>query len=118
MVDVTRQMLANTFITLYNQLLVSWHAGNVTQIQTHGLTLIDLLGDMDSVLSTDQSFILGKWIANAKRWAEGNDSYAAYLEYNARNQITLWGPSGQISDYASKQWGGLIRTYYIPRLAL
>lgn len=27
-------------------------------------------------------------------------------EYNARNQITLWGPSGEIKDYANKQWAG------------
>jgi hypothetical protein len=27
-------------------------------------------------------------------------------EYNARNQITLWGPHGEIVDYANKQWAG------------
>ena len=30
-------------------------------------------------------------------------------------QITLWGPSEQINDYASKQWAGLISSYYVPR---
>ena len=29
-------------------------------------------------------------------------------EYNARNQITLWGPNGEIDDYAAKNWAGLI----------
>lgn len=28
------------------------------------------------------------------------------FEYNARNQITLWGPNGEIVDYANKQWSG------------
>ena len=28
-------------------------------------------------------------------------------EYNARNQITLWGPRGEIIDYANKQWAGM-----------
>ena len=28
-------------------------------------------------------------------------------EYNARNQITLWGPHGEIVDYANKQWAGM-----------
>ena len=28
------------------------------------------------------------------------------FEYNARNQITLWGPNGEIKDYANKQWSG------------
>ena len=30
-------------------------------------------------------------------------------EYNARNQITLWGPDGQIVDYANKQWAGKVQ---------
>ncbi|KAF9159304.1 hypothetical protein DFQ26_006721, partial [Actinomortierella ambigua] len=44
-------------------------------------------------------------------------AYEDYLEYNARNQITWWGPRGQgaLADYASKHWGGLVRTYYRPR---
>ena len=37
------------------------------------------------------------------------------FEFNARNQITLWGPSGQIMDYAAKQWSGLVKDYYSPR---
>ena len=31
MVDVTRQVFANAFITLYNELILSWSAKNVTQ---------------------------------------------------------------------------------------
>lgn len=27
----------------------------------------------------------------------------------------LWGPTGQINDYAKKEWGGLVRAYYKPR---
>lgn len=29
----------------------------------------------------------------------------------ARNQITLWGPNGEIKDYANKQWAG--KTIYL-----
>lgn len=117
MVDITRQVFSNTFITLYNQLLSSWNAKNVTQVQIQGVNLINFLLDLDTLLATDETFVLGKWIGDARRWAEGNDTYAAYLEYNARNQVTLWGPSAQINDYASKQWAGLVGTYYVPRFA-
>jgi hypothetical protein len=43
--------------------------------------------------------------------------YRDYLEYSARNQITWWGPHGQgtLADYASKQWGGLVKEFYYPR---
>ena len=67
------------------------------------------------------------------------DAEKALYEYNARNQgsicratqhhlaissnllkivlfqLTLWGPNGQILDYAAKQWSGLFRAYYTPR---
>ena len=59
----------------------------MTAVQTVGLKLIDFLMDLDRVLATDEGFILGKWIADAVRWADGNETYAEYLEYNARNQV-------------------------------
>lgn len=36
-------------------------------------------------------------------------------EWNARNQITLWGPQGEILDYATKQWAGVVADYFKPR---
>ena len=42
----------------------------------------------------------------------------ATLEFNARNQITLWGPHGEINDYAKKDWGGLVSSYYKKRFLL
>jgi alpha-N-acetylglucosaminidase len=39
-------------------------------------------------------------------------------EFNLRNQITLWGPKGQILDYATKHWNGIVQDYYHPRWQL
>ena len=33
-------------------------------------------------------------------------------------QLTLWGPNGEILDYASKHWSGLVSDYYYPRWKL
>jgi hypothetical protein len=30
-------------------------------------------------------------------------------------QVTLWGPDGNINDYASKQWSGLVKDYHMGR---
>lgn len=35
--------------------------------------------------------------------------------WNALNQVTLWGPTGEISDYAIKQWAGVVGAYIKPR---
>merc|ERR1712107_502608 len=49
----------------------------------------------------------------------GSDSAEQdWLEFNARNLITLWGPNGEINDYAKKDWGGLVRGYYKRRWSL
>jgi alpha-N-acetylglucosaminidase len=32
--------------------------------------------------------------------------------------LTLWGPNGEILDYASKQWSGMVADYYYPRWKL
>ncbi|KAF2104360.1 putative alpha-N-acetylglucosaminidase [Rhizodiscina lignyota] len=118
-VDVTRQVMANYFITLYTHLVDSWSSANAkpAAIRDAGSKLLALLSDLDKVLSTNENYLLSKWIAEARSWASGVNasSVASFYEYNARNQITLWGPDAEINDYASKSWGGLISSYYVPR---
>lgn len=77
--------------------------------------MIQLLTDIDSVLLTNENFRLSTWIESARAWAGDDKEQASFFEYNARNQITLWGPNGEISDYAAKQWGGLVSSYHVPR---
>lgn len=123
MVDVSRQVMANAFVPLYIDLVSTYTDRNNTSSRTAKLSaaatkLINLLDSLNSVLSTNEHFQLGRWIESARAWAghnNSNSSDAAYYEYNARNQLTLWGPTGEISDYASKQWAGLVSTYYAPR---
>ena len=82
---------------------------------------------------------MGPWLEMAKALGT-NEAEKALYEYNARNQvgghhityyyvdtsdswlgmktsfqITLWGPNGEIMDYAAKQWSGLFSSYYTPR---
>ncbi|KIJ26768.1 glycoside hydrolase family 89 protein [Sphaerobolus stellatus SS14] len=68
-VDLSRQLLANRFVDVYDALIAIYSSPNSTS------------PDITSA-------------------------------------ITLWGPTGQINDYASKQWTGLVETYYLPRWQL
>ena len=67
---------------------------------------------MDKFLGTRTEFMLGKWIDDAKSWAANKDEQA-YYEKDARSIITIWG--GGLTDYAGRQWNGLMRDYYLPR---
>lgn len=46
-----------------------------------------------------------------------------YYEWNLRTQLTIWGTSdapggdSEVSDYANKQWAGLVSGFYAPRWA-
>lgn len=77
-----------------------------------------LVSDIDRLLGSNEFFLLGRWLEQAKARAHGHSYQAMLYEFNARNQITLWGPDGNILDYAAKQWSGLIRSYYLPRWKL
>ncbi|GBE77354.1 Alpha-N-acetylglucosaminidase [Sparassis crispa] len=116
-VDVTRQVLSNRFIDEYNTLVATYNSTYATPdtVAAAGEPLLAILSTLDSLLATNEYFLLSTWIADARSWAGNNVTYANYLEYNARNQITLWGPTGEINDYASKAWAGLVGGYYTQR---
>ncbi|TKA51950.1 hypothetical protein B0A49_13193, partial [Cryomyces minteri] len=131
MIDVTRQVMSNAFTPLYTDFVARYMASNATNsslsaLSAAGQKLLTLLLDLDAVLSTNTHFALSTWLASARAWANTNTTAnstdqartADLYEYSARNQITLWGPTGQINDYASKAWGGLIASYYVPRWTL
>ena len=118
-VDLSRQLLVNRFIGLYTNLINVWNTTSSTprEVVSASQPMLELVRDLDTLLYTNENYLLSSWIADAKQWAHGNASYAAYLEYQARNQLTLWGPTGEINDYASKQWAGLVGEYYGARWA-
>ena len=89
---------------------------NASALGTAALATLD---DLDEILSTDPNFMLGPWIAAARSW--GTTTAESDLhEWNAREQLTLWGPTGtsDVVDYATKSWGGLTSSFFKPRWEL
>jgi len=131
--DVTRQVLSDLFARLFARLsaFVQHHIptrgqgfnlpqGKITSVEEAEKMmkrLESLIEVADKVVATQGHMLLGKWIDDARRWGK-NEEEADHLEFNARNLITLWGPNGEIADYASKQWAGLLTDYYLPRWSL
>lgn len=116
LVDITRQLLANTFLTTYTQLLTAWNTSspaNHTHISSLSTTLLTTLNTLDTLLSTLPQFQLSTWLSSAR--ASSNATTADPFAASALNQLTLWGPAGEINDYASKQWAGLVGPYYAAR---
>ncbi|KAI0434497.1 glycoside hydrolase family 89 protein [Xylaria sp. FL1042] len=124
LVDWTRQVLGNAFIPLYEQLIATYNTTTNEQsrereLKRQGEKITLLLSTLDTVIATNENFQLSKWIHSARASVNTSDpnhsAIADFLEYQARNQVTIWGPTGQITDYASRSWSGLVATYYLPR---
>ena len=117
LVDVGREVLTEAFDRQLASLKAAEVAKDVSKAQTAQQGMLEVLDDLDSLLSTDENFMLGRWLAWAEQWAH-TDAERQLLLFNARNQLTLWGPTGQILDYATKSWGGLVKGFFRPRWAL
>eukprot|EP00750_Incisomonas_marina_P001454 INCI1126.1.p1 GENE.INCI1126.1~~INCI1126.1.p1 ORF type:complete len:299 (+),score=55.38 INCI1126.1:429-1325(+) len=119
LVDVARSVIAANFSAGWTQYQAAFAAGLRNETLPLGQKLLSVIDDYDTLLSSNGHFMLGRWIQFARNSIPGaTSSQQDWLEFNARNQITLWGPHGEINDYAKKEWGGLVRDYYRARYEL
>lgn len=118
LVDVTRQAAQQLVSDYYLSIRRAFQSHALPELLTAGGVLVyDLLPELDSLLSSHSLFLLGRWLESARAVAT-SDQEAEQYELNARNQVTLWGPGGNILDYANKQLGGLVLDYYGVRWSL
>ncbi|KAH3764057.1 alpha-N-acetylglucosaminidase precursor [Pelomyxa schiedti] len=114
-VQVTLQVLASVMSSFHKQLVASFFMSDSPQFEDFAQKILDILADMDTLLATQQPYLLGKWLADAKAWAQ-DEAEALNYQYNARLQVTQWGyPLTDLNDYAYKMWAGLTRTYQTTR---
>ena len=116
LVDLGVNILTNEFDIERKIFTSAYKDKNLTELQTSGEKLLTFIKEADKLLSSDKIYLLGRWINKAKEIAPNN--YQNLFEFNARNLITLWGPDGNINDYAAKSWGGLYIVYYYQRWKL
>lgn len=121
LVDVARQVFVNAAIPIYQALLAAWN-GPVSptrdaDIEKHGSTPVGLIKDLDRLVGTHKNFLLSTWTGDARKWSantQGQDD----LEFQARNQLILWGPATfapwPLDRYAAKHWHGLFADVYAP----
>ncbi|SPQ93671.1 Alpha-N-acetylglucosaminidase [Plasmodiophora brassicae] len=119
LVDVTRQVLNNFMLDVHARFVDAYRAGQVERAKQAGQQFLDVITDLDRILASDSHWLLGTWLDGARRAAQGNDDVPVdKFLFNARNLITMWGPRAEIADYASKDWAGLMESYYRPRWQL
>ena len=124
LVDVGREYLS---IQPCNTAQAALRSANTTgALAAANASMAGLLSDLDRLLGASDGFLLGGWVGDARALAgeaaAGDAGAAAYLEWNARSQVTSWTPSTAcdgnaaglpaLYDYGNKAWSGLVRGYY------
>ena len=115
LVDVTRQILANYALPLQQKWVLAYLQHDTISYNRYTKAFLELMDDMDILLSTRKDFLLGKWIADARSCGADEKEKDLY-ELNARNIVTLWGDKdSELHEYSNRQWAGLIKYFYKPR---
>ncbi len=117
-IDLARQVLSNIFAELqlvYTPLLNDMGTTYQDLRQFHE-TMSSILQQLERLMSTDVNFLFGRWLEAANTISAGlSQTEKELFQFNARTQVTTWGPEGLVHDYAGKPWGGLLAGYHLPR---
>ena len=111
--DVLRQVLSNYALKLYRQTILCFEEKDIGGFRLKADKFIELLADLDELLYQIPEWRMQKWIDDSVSFAK-NDEEAKLYEYNAREQVTIWGNEEEcvLFDYAWKEWSGLVSEYY------
>jgi alpha-N-acetylglucosaminidase len=115
--DVGRQVLANTGDRYHKQIIAAYRAHDTNSLRLSSDKMLGLIGDMDELTGTRREFLLGIWLADARRWGANREEKNRY-EQDARELLTTWASGDNIPDYANRQWSGLLGRFYHHRWQL
>ncbi|TPG66419.1 alpha-N-acetylglucosaminidase [Hymenobacter nivis] len=115
LVDVSRQVLANYALPLQQRLAQAYQQKNAADFKKYSAQFLALMDDEDRLLATRKDFLLGPWVADARKWGTTPSEKALY-ERNAKDLITLWGDAeSPLNEYSNRQWSGLLTDFYKAR---
>ncbi|HVS96099.1 MAG TPA: alpha-N-acetylglucosaminidase [Puia sp.] len=113
--DITRQVLANYARPLQRKWVDAYRAKDSAGFLLYSGQFVGLIEDLDRLLGTRRDFLLGRWIADARKWGVTPAEKHLY-ERDARDLITLWGgENSPLHEYSNRQWSGLLNGFYKPR---
>ena len=123
-VDAVRQALTDSSYFLLERIAKCYETGDMKGFKEGHEAFLEMISDMDRLLSSTELFSLQRWILSARGIcdeAEGTtEEDRDWMEWNARTLISTWGPEGaaergHLHDYSNRQWGGMLKNFYLPR---
>ena len=119
-IDVVRQSMVDYAAQLLPLINAARNGGNNAEYTRLYQLYLQLMLDLDEMLSYDENFKLERWtslarnIANEVSGTTENDR--RWLEWNARTQVTVWSKGDtDLHDYSNRCWAGLIKDFHYKR---
>lgn len=117
-IDVVRQAMVDYAAQLLP--LINAARGNDAEYTRLYQLYLQLMLDLDEMLSYDENFKLERWTSLARNIAdevEGTtENDRNWLEWNARTQVTVWSKGNtDLHDYSNRCWAGLIKDFHYKR---
>lgn len=113
--NIGRQVMGNYFTVLRDRFTADYKDHNLSAMSRDSARMIGLIHDMDTLVGTQSSFLLGKWLHDAEALGT-TPQEKRYYEKDARNILTTWGGADQsLNDYANRCWSGLLNDFYATR---
>lgn len=112
--DVGRQVLADLGTHYHRQIVAAYEARDASALRQWSDKMLGLIRDLDTLVGTRREFLLGPWLANAREWGSTKVEKDR-MESNARELLTVWTTKDNVTDYANRQWSGLIGKFYYQR---
>jgi alpha-N-acetylglucosaminidase len=113
-VDIGRQVLSDLARDMYPSMVETFVKGDKEMFLEKKAVFLEIFDDVDRLIGSQDLFLLGRWIEQAKSWGQTPDEEEYYRKY-ATELVTHWGPSvgvDKIFDYSWREWNGLVGSYY------
>jgi len=113
--DLGRQVLADLAGRYHRETLEAYARNDAAAVRQASGRMLDLMRDLDELLATRREFLLGAWLADARR-SGATPEEQDRCERGARELLTIWSnQDSDIIDYAHRQWAGLVGRFYFAR---
>ena len=114
-IDVIRQAMVDYAAELLP--IINAARGNDAEYTRLYTLYLDLMLDLDEMLSYDENFKLERWTSLARNIADEvtgtTENDRNWLEWNARTQVTVWSNGNtDLHDYSNRCWAGLIKDFH------
>ena len=119
-IDVVRQAMVDYAAELLPLIKAAHDKGDNTEYTRLYQLYLQLMLDLDKMLSYDENFKLERWTNLARDIADEvngtTENDRNWLEWNARTQVTVWSKGNtDLHDYSNRCWAGLIKDFHYER---